>query len=362
MHPPFDGHRYLSHLRKRWPLGAGALIVSLAISLLISVLLPTKYTAKVSLVIEPPAGIDPRAATVVSPIYLESLRTYAYFASSDQLFAEAVERFNLRDGERPIESLKRSILSVEMPRNTKVLEISATLGDPKRAHDLALHIAKETVSLNRKTNLEGSSELTAGARKELETTAARLRSTEADYLAVRTQSPSVESLKAQLEELTRFREEVSSLALTAEVAVSAAGETSSGRLESLKSRAERLKREEASIEKKTVSTGNELARRSAAVDRATSRLQAATALDEQAEKRLLELRSVSGFSGERIVLVDPGVVPERPSSPNIPLNLVVAAVLGSIASLVYLTFEYSVQPQSLPANRPDEDVWERTRS
>ena len=89
----FDGYGYIRHLRARWRLPAVALFVALAASLTISLLLPTKYTATVSLVIEPPAGIDPRVATAVSPIYLESLRTYEHFASSDQLFAQAVDRF-----------------------------------------------------------------------------------------------------------------------------------------------------------------------------------------------------------------------------------------------------------------------------
>ena len=48
-----------------------------------------QYTATARIVIDPPAGTDLRAAMAVSPIYLESLRTYEQFASSDSLFQKA---------------------------------------------------------------------------------------------------------------------------------------------------------------------------------------------------------------------------------------------------------------------------------
>jgi len=44
---------------------------------------------------------------------------------------------------------------------------------------------------------------------------------------------------------------------------------------------------------------------------------------------------------ERLDILDPGIVPQRPSSPNIPLNLAVAALLSLTASLAYLLVRFS---------------------
>ena len=42
-------------------------------------------------------------------------------------------------------------------------------------------------------------------------------------------------------------------------------------------------------------------------------------------------------------LIDPGIVPERPSSPNLPLNVVAALLLGLVLPILFLTLEMSFQ-------------------
>src|SRR5258708_11365300 len=112
---------------------------------------PKRYTATASIVIEPPGGADARSATVLSPVYLESLKTYEHFAASDSLFVGAAEHFHLVSpaGSQAIESLKRGILKVSKIRDTKILEISATMQDPNLAQRLAQYVAGETVNRNR---------------------------------------------------------------------------------------------------------------------------------------------------------------------------------------------------------------------
>ena len=64
----------------------------------------------------------------VSPIYLESLKTYEHFADQRQPVSEGGAAVRTcTDG--PIESLKRRVLQVQLVRNTRILEISATLPD-----------------------------------------------------------------------------------------------------------------------------------------------------------------------------------------------------------------------------------------
>ena len=83
MSDTFDAYAFLMHLARRWRLCATACAVSGGMALIVSLLLPAKYTATARILIEPPGSSDPRAATAVSPVYLESLRTYEHFALSD---------------------------------------------------------------------------------------------------------------------------------------------------------------------------------------------------------------------------------------------------------------------------------------
>ncbi|HMC60818.1 MAG TPA: hypothetical protein VKJ01_16630, partial [Candidatus Solibacter sp.] len=57
------------------------------------------------------------------------------------------------------------------------------------------------------------------------------------------------------------------------------------------------------------------------------------------------------FRGERLRLIDPGIVPERPSSPNIPLNVLAALFLGLVLPIVYLTLQMSYQEQRAALRR-----------
>ena len=146
----FDAFRYVSYMRSRWRLIAASCAIAAALALAITLIQPREYTATARIVIEPPAGMDPRSSMAVSPIYLESLKTYEHFATSDSLFSKAIDRFALRSllGARPIESLKKRVLKVEIVRNTRILEIGATLPEARKAQALARFVAESTVEMN----------------------------------------------------------------------------------------------------------------------------------------------------------------------------------------------------------------------
>jgi uncharacterized protein involved in exopolysaccharide biosynthesis len=63
---------------------------------------------------------------------------------------------------------------------------------------------------------------------------------------------------------------------------------------------------------------------------------------ENARTKLGELRAASAFRGERLEVLDPGIVPGKPSFPNVPLILLVAFAVSLPASILYLatTFGY----------------------
>src|SRR5580658_3681611 len=91
-----DGIQFARYVRRRWRVIAICCLSAMAFAGGISLLLPARYTATASILIEPPAGNDPRGATAVSPVYLESLKTYERFASSDTVFATAVDELKLK--------------------------------------------------------------------------------------------------------------------------------------------------------------------------------------------------------------------------------------------------------------------------
>lgn len=90
-----DGIQFARYVRRRWSVIAICCVAATALAGGVSLLLPSRYTATASILIEPPAGNDPRDATAVSPVYLESLKTYERFASSDSVFATALHRLGL---------------------------------------------------------------------------------------------------------------------------------------------------------------------------------------------------------------------------------------------------------------------------
>jgi uncharacterized protein involved in exopolysaccharide biosynthesis len=60
----------------------------------------------------------------------------------------------------------------------------------------------------------------------------------------------------------------------------------------------------------------------------------------RAERRLEEARGTMGYRGERLAMIDPGIVPERPSSPNLPLNVLAALLMGLAGAWLWVTVEF----------------------
>jgi capsular polysaccharide biosynthesis protein len=74
---------------------------------------------------------------------MESLRTYEHLALSDSLFQTAVSelRITLPPG-------NSSVLDINVLRQTRVLEVTATLPDPQQAQALAQYIAAAVVRMS----------------------------------------------------------------------------------------------------------------------------------------------------------------------------------------------------------------------
>ena len=200
MQEPFDAYQFLHYLGQRLRfilfvcLGAGAL------ALIVSLLLPKEYTATTSVLIDVPAGNDLRTSIAVSPVYLESLRAYELFASSDTLFLRALEKFHLRDPQSPspIESEKRRILKVTKLRDTKILQIAVTLPDPKQALALAQFLADELVTLSRTANRENDRDLLDDAQRVFEEARKRLEEEQTAWREFSVREP-LDALRGEIE-------------------------------------------------------------------------------------------------------------------------------------------------------------------
>ena len=346
----FDAYQYFAHVRRRWHWIALACVVAVVLAIALTKSRPKQYTATTSIMIESPASMDARGATALTAIYLESLHTYEHFATSDSLFQKALDRFDLRKSApaRSIESWKNQVLKVELPKSTKILEIQVTLPDPKKAHELAGFVAAETIKLNQSFNVEGDQQLSKAAEGEL-VKARQEREAARTALMQLTRNKPVDAAEAELSSAKSRRFAVERDLLDAETMLaeskSPANET--------RARADYLRVERKRLEEEIPRIAGEVASRTAQVEQARSRVKTAEAACDSLEARRREARGAAGSRGERLRVIDPGVIPERPSSPNLVLNVFAALLMTLIASVLYTAFEFGLQRRSTgPAAKP----------
>ena len=336
-------YRYLTFLGSRWRFIAASCAIAVCLALGVTLMLPKLYTATCRILIQPPTGTDIRGTLGVSPIYLESLKTYEHFAASDSLFVRALDQFQLRQRfpNRPVESLKAGILKVGMVRDTKILEIKVTLPDPKTAQALALYLGDETVKLSRSVDEEGDRELTQAIEKQEADAQARLDRSEAAWTRAIAQQP-VEGLQQATQSGGELKSSLERQLLRAEADAS---EGPAGEAAASRARADTLRKQLAQVERDLTAHEELLARRMAERDRVATERTASEESYSAIETRLNQVRGGLGYRSERLRIVDPGIVPEQPSAPNIPLRVLAALLLGLVVPVVYLTLELSYRTQ-----------------
>lgn len=116
------------------------------------------------------------------------------------------------------------------------------------------------------------------------------------------------------------------------------------RLEEMRKQLQAMDRQNAEREKL-------LATRLAHSDKLEAARKAGQASLTAIETRLREARGDTGYRGERLRIIDPGIVPERPSSPNLPLNIAAALLLGLVLPILYLTMQMGYQEQRASGRR-----------
>jgi polysaccharide biosynthesis transport protein len=334
----FDPIEYLEYLRKRWRFIAVAVLIAGTVAVALCLLLPKQYTAVATLVIEPPGG-DPRSTTAVSSIYLESLKSYEAFASSDSLFARACGKFHLLDGKNApsLESFKRRALRVDKLKDTNVLEVSVTLPEPAQAQALVEYLAQETVALDRGIARAGDQELLESSRRQTE--AARKELDEARTEAASAAGPD-EILGSEVQSLQERKAAAEARRIEANMALAESSARDGGSSAAGRAGIAALTADITAIDRDLNAKSATLAALRARRQRADDRLRSAEDLFESAAKRGDEASASAMFRTERLRLVDPGIVPQRPSFPNLPLAVVSALAIAAALCLAWLTLQF----------------------
>jgi uncharacterized protein involved in exopolysaccharide biosynthesis len=344
---------FAGYVAARWRVLLIAALCAAALAGIAGFVLPRRYTATASLMIDPPAGMDPRSATNLSPVYLESLKTYEHLASSDSLFLEALNCLGIRGktSGRTIEALKRSVLKTSKPLNTRIVEIEATLEDPAQAQRLAQYLAERTVALSAAIDSESAAGTAKEAqgnfdRAEKRLNAAIKASEEFGPAGLADDLYSTAELKYGVDrDLRDARSE-----LAGSVVPDDGDKTASlhGRIAELEKQARDL---DLALQSKEHSS---VRREELDADVKSSRLNF-----DAARAKLDDLNASAAFRGERLHVLDPGIVPQRPSFPNTPLNVVAALLISLAASVCWLALRFGYERTMIlhAAREPDHSLF-----
>jgi capsule polysaccharide export protein KpsE/RkpR len=111
-------------------------------------------------------------------------------------------------------------------------------------------------------------------------------------------------------------------------------------LAGVSARAEVLRKELDSVGRSIHQKETEVAQRTARLDRLAADRQSARVVYDSALARWNEAQGSVGNRGERLKIIDPGIVPQRPSFPNLTLNILAAILISMGAALLYVSVSF----------------------
>lgn len=355
MQESFDAFEYIDFLRKRWRVIAVACGVAALLALVVSLVLPKRYTATASVVIDAPSGNDVRVATAVSAVYLDSLKTFESVAASDTLFAQAVRTYHLQEGESApsLEALKRRVLKVSKIRDTKVLEISVTLGRPEQAQAVAQYLADQTVQRSRQDSLTADNLFAEAAQTQVAQARVSLDERQKEWETLAAAEPTVglqNAIESGIDLESQLRQQmVDAQANVAEyqLQTQAGGQFAKEQLPAAQARAGLIEKRLDELTREVQQKSALLAARYAKRESYDANLKQAQAAFDAASSRLREIRSTAGSRAEQLHVIDPGIVPQTPSSPHILINVGAALTVALIAAIVYLSMAFGYRRRAV---------------
>jgi capsular polysaccharide biosynthesis protein len=327
--PDFDVIEFVDYLRDKWSVFLVSCGVAVALAVTVSLAMPKSYTGKATVVIDPPVGADPRAILALNSIYLDSLKTYESFAASDTLFQQAMARVGAAGS-------KASVLRVSMPANTMVIEIRATLRDPRKAQALAQYIAEQTVAGSNSADTKTPEDAIAVLRSKQQEAMERLGEAKRARDAAVASAPIAaleDDLRGGFDQKFRFE-----------------GDLSRARIELAEHGTrpdDAIRARIASIEKQERELAAELEQKGARLDASRSRrdameaeVRAAQTAWEDATSRSNNALTSNHGRAQRLRVIDPGTVPQQPASPNLWLNTASALFASLIGAFGFLMLRF----------------------
>ena len=91
-------------------------------------------------------------------------------------------------------------------------------------------------------------------------------------------------------------------------------------------------------------------------DRSADQLRAADAAFEAMSHRANELAGSSGLRTEQLRIIDPGIVPQQPSFPDLPLFTGAALLISAMLCLAWLSLRYGLEQQRARSARSELKV------
>jgi len=209
------------------------------------------------------------------------------------------------------------------------------------------------VELSRASSSEGDQELLAGLERQENDIRADLEKTEAAWSEAFSREPTA-GLEAAIEEGASQRSTLEEQIQGQEVEIAGledrmkggdAGGEMAKEASNARARTVELRRQLADLNSRMAEREKVLGARQAHHDQLEADRKAGQTALASIESRLRDARSERGSRGERLQVIDPGIVPERPSSPNIPLNVAVALLAGLALPILFFTWQFSFQEE-----------------
>ena len=336
----------LADIIARWRFVLTVMASAAVIACAVSEILPRRYTSTATVVIAPPATSDMRTFAAVNPAYLDSLRTFENFFTSDMLFLEAARRFHIDVRNRDIDTVRGNILRVKQEHETRILEVSVTLPDAAAASKMLHFITDQSIAASGEqavaADLESMNALNAEldrARQDLARARTEWERASANDTPESIQS-SIES-GMMLDSDIRGRESEAD-ADAQEWAVRARdGDAQDRAYAQIESRAAAARRDELArrrqrVEAEIARDRKMLAGRSSRLTLTTAELEQARKAFDAAQARVRDFGAVAGMRSERMRVIDPGIVPQTPSSPKVLLNTLAAVLLAACLSIAWV--------------------------
>jgi uncharacterized protein involved in exopolysaccharide biosynthesis len=299
----FDVLEFVDYLRDKGSVFLVSCGVAVTLAVAVSLAMPKAYTANATIVIDAPAGSGPRA-----------ILNYQSFASSDTLFQEAIARAG-------VQGSKANILKVSMPANTTVLEIRATLHDPRKAQAVAQYIAEQAAARSNFADEKMARETIAGLRSKAQEAMDRLTQAQHARDAGIASTP-IAALENELRSGFDLEFRLQADLARAPIAT-------------LRKQEQELAAE---LEKKGARLDANRSRR----DEMEAAVRAAQTAYEDATTRLNNALNSPQIRAQRLRVIDPGTVPHQPAFPSLWLNTAAAfwaSLIGAFGFLI-LRFGY----------------------